>query len=658
MLLSQVGIGTSSPNSSAILDLTSTSKGLLIPRVQLTGRDDTGTIPTPATGLMVYNLSAANGGTNAVFSGFYFFDGTKWQRIISQQPDAAVEFNTADPNSGSPTFTPNVPSSSDYVYVSKADGKQWAWNGTSYVTYVAPSSTPWYLGGGVNDAAGNKTSTVYRTGSLGLGTTATIDNSAQLDVNSTSKGFLPPRMTKAQRDAIVSPATGLLVYCTNCSGTGGGCLVQNNGLPSAPSWECVGASSNSASVSAVCNGFVTGTYVNGTSVNGTYTVTITNNSLGAVTLAFASTDLVLSGVAGLSVGASVTVSPSGTSISPGASQVVTYTISGAPSSTGTLTGTWSKLTLGCSSTKTISNQLPTFSSSNAVVTANNYALTTSSSYSGTITIPYTVGVGGDAYPAQTIVSNGLTFTRNAGTYTASSGTITYTISGTYTGASGSSFTITTDAYAGGTSVIIFDAIRSALSQAGCSSCAAYDAAYQDYWVSITSTEYAQLASTVASASKYVASDGFMSQTPFSTYGTGFSATQGSSQSTVPANTYIYAFQYKPGGSATSIYTTGLKLKMSSSLTGSYSDIGPTMPSSSNSSSYVNYYFVLKRPSIGSTGGSAKYIGFYDGGSARVGTTTGGSNYAKIGDNSYFGVLVDASFSNTFIQVLATYTKQW
>lgn len=48
---------------------------------------------------------------------------------------------------------------------------------------------------------------------VGIGTT-TPAASAQLDVTSTTKGFLPPRMTSAQRDAIASPATGLTIYNT------------------------------------------------------------------------------------------------------------------------------------------------------------------------------------------------------------------------------------------------------------------------------------------------------------------------------------------------------------------------------------------------------------------------------------------------------------
>ncbi|MCX6271857.1 MAG: hypothetical protein NTU44_11675 [Bacteroidetes bacterium] len=47
------------------------------------------------------------------------------------------------------------------------------------------------------------------------------DPSAMLDIKSTSKGFLPPRMTTAQRDLIPSPAAGLTIYNTthNCNET-------------------------------------------------------------------------------------------------------------------------------------------------------------------------------------------------------------------------------------------------------------------------------------------------------------------------------------------------------------------------------------------------------------------------------------------------------
>lgn len=62
-----VGIGTTSPNGSAILDVASTNKGILLPRVA-----DTGDIATPAAGLLMYNQTdkAPN-----------YFDGVKWNNV-------------------------------------------------------------------------------------------------------------------------------------------------------------------------------------------------------------------------------------------------------------------------------------------------------------------------------------------------------------------------------------------------------------------------------------------------------------------------------------------------------------------------------------------------------------------------------------------------
>jgi len=55
------------------------------------------------------------------------------------------------------------------------------------------------------------------TAQVSINTDGTDPNaSAMLDVKSTDKGFLPPRMTKTQRDAIASPVAGLIIYCTNC----------------------------------------------------------------------------------------------------------------------------------------------------------------------------------------------------------------------------------------------------------------------------------------------------------------------------------------------------------------------------------------------------------------------------------------------------------
>ena len=166
----QVGIGTSTPSASAQLEVSSSSKGFLPPRVTLTGLGDVTTISSPAVGLMVYNTATAGTAPSNVTPGVYYYNGTKWQRVINQQPDATVEFNTADPNTGSPIFNPNTPASKDYIYVSSVNNSQWTYTGSAYVTFTPPASTAWMLSGGTNDAGSNKTASIYRTGKVGIGT--------------------------------------------------------------------------------------------------------------------------------------------------------------------------------------------------------------------------------------------------------------------------------------------------------------------------------------------------------------------------------------------------------------------------------------------------------------------------------------------------------
>jgi hypothetical protein len=67
------------PDSSAVLDVSASDKGLLIPRVLLTGTTDVTTIASPATSLLVYNTATVAD----VTPGFYYFTGTNWERIVS-----------------------------------------------------------------------------------------------------------------------------------------------------------------------------------------------------------------------------------------------------------------------------------------------------------------------------------------------------------------------------------------------------------------------------------------------------------------------------------------------------------------------------------------------------------------------------------------------
>lgn len=67
----QVGIGTTVPDASSMLDISSLNSGLLIPRVPLLSTSDVTTIAAPLTSLLVYNSGFAP-------NGYYYWNGLIW----------------------------------------------------------------------------------------------------------------------------------------------------------------------------------------------------------------------------------------------------------------------------------------------------------------------------------------------------------------------------------------------------------------------------------------------------------------------------------------------------------------------------------------------------------------------------------------------------
>ena len=84
ILIGQVGIGTPNPNANAVLELNSTNKGLLLPRLPLTATNNASPLATHAVGMTVYNTATnTSSPTNPVYPGEYYNDGTKWERKLS-----------------------------------------------------------------------------------------------------------------------------------------------------------------------------------------------------------------------------------------------------------------------------------------------------------------------------------------------------------------------------------------------------------------------------------------------------------------------------------------------------------------------------------------------------------------------------------------------
>lgn len=78
------GIGTTTPNSSSLLEIKSTTKGLLIPRMTQTQRN---TIASPAKGLMIYQTDNN--------PGFYYYDGTAWNSAAYWKKSGTKIFYTS-----------------------------------------------------------------------------------------------------------------------------------------------------------------------------------------------------------------------------------------------------------------------------------------------------------------------------------------------------------------------------------------------------------------------------------------------------------------------------------------------------------------------------------------------------------------------------------
>ena len=92
----------------------------------------------------------------------------------------------------------------------------------------------------VTDGLGVTTPLYVSTQAVGVNT-PTIDASAAFQVNSTTKGYLMPRLTTTQRNAITTPATGLLIYNTTTNSldyyNGTSWIVTQSGTISYGSWQ-------------------------------------------------------------------------------------------------------------------------------------------------------------------------------------------------------------------------------------------------------------------------------------------------------------------------------------------------------------------------------------------------------------------------------------
>jgi len=108
-------------NTDALIDMQSTSKGLLLPRVELTGTTAAAPLANHTAGMVVYNTVSAGSGGTAVSPGYYYNDGTQWVKIGSA---AAISAWGQYGNTGT-TATANWIGTNDVAdFVTKTNGAE------------------------------------------------------------------------------------------------------------------------------------------------------------------------------------------------------------------------------------------------------------------------------------------------------------------------------------------------------------------------------------------------------------------------------------------------------------------------------------------------------------------------------------------------------
>ncbi len=271
-----VGIGTLSPKPSALLDVDASpanNKGVLVPRITALQRL---AIPAPANSLLVFDTDSAC---------FFYWNAinSAWKSLCNPGPigPSGLRGNTGSSGNIGSTGALGITGSTGIIGSTGASGIIGAAGNTGSTGSVGINGTTGIIGStGASGVVGSTgtTGSVGTTGSTGadlgthwtitgnagttagpnfIGTTDAADlalvtnnaenmrvtasgnvgigtiapnNSAKVDITSTSQGFVMPRLTSVQRKAIAGPIEGLQVYDTDLKG----CYIYDG-----TKWDCV-----------------------------------------------------------------------------------------------------------------------------------------------------------------------------------------------------------------------------------------------------------------------------------------------------------------------------------------------------------------------------------------------------------------------------------
>lgn len=145
---SQIGVGTSTPNSSSVLDVSASNRGFLLPRVVLNSITDVTTVTAPVKGLIVYN----RGTGGLAQEGLYVWNGLFWKPFAYHGTNSFGGDVSGFPGANTVVGIRNRP----VVFATTPSITQLLrFNGTNWVNSNDVSSQNWLMTGNVATSASN-----------------------------------------------------------------------------------------------------------------------------------------------------------------------------------------------------------------------------------------------------------------------------------------------------------------------------------------------------------------------------------------------------------------------------------------------------------------------------------------------------------------------